>query len=605
MGAAFDREGKDGAISRTVFDTWYPGYVTQVVDAHNIISLLTETALYRHATPHFYTLNDFPEEYRDFIVSAFYPSPWKGGWWRLRDAVDYCVTASKAVLHTAAKYRAELQYDKYQMGRDVIARFQKEPPYAWIIPQEQKDTPTAALLLNKMMALGIDIYKAEQSFVSGGISYSAGTWVIPMTQPFALFIKNIFEEQDYPDLTKYPYAWQGLVRIQKFPDAYLPPYDMAGWTLPYQMGVKVAIANEPLKISLSPVEKVVPPAGKVASGAGYAYLLCPKTNNSFIAVNRILNKGGEVQRAKDSFTVGNKRYPAGTFIVPSRSVSSSFMNSLAKELFLDIDATGGRVSAETFKLKTPRVALYKSWTASMDEGWTRWLFEQFEFSFTNIHDADVKAGNLRDRFDVIVIPAMSTDDIVNGHRKGTMPPQYVGGITKAGVQHIKKFIEEGGTLVTLNSGSLFPIDELGVPVSDALKDIRPVRRQFEQPAQRKPPKFACPGSVLRMEFNSKHPVAFGMPEKAPALFSRSPAFNISSSFEGEKAPITIAKYPKGSLLMSGFIMGEKYLHNKASAVEVPLGKGKVILLGFGVQSRAQPHGAFKLLFNSLYYGAVR
>jgi len=360
-----------------------------------------------------------------------------------------------------------------------------------------------------------------------------------MTQPFALFIKNIFEEQDYPDLTKYPHAWQGLVRIQKFPDAYLPPYDMAGWTLPYQMGVNVATAAEPLKMSLSPLEKVVPPAGKVASGAGYAYLLCPKTNNSFIAVNRILIKGGQVQRAKDSFTVGGKTYPPGTFVVPSRSVSSSFTNSLAKELFLDIGATGGSVSAKTFKLKTPKVALYKSWTASMDEGWTRWLFEQFEFSFTNIHDADVRAGNLRERFDVIVIPAMSTDAIVNGHRKGTMPMQYVGGITKTGVQHIKKFIEEGGTLVTLNSGSLFAIDELGVAVSDALKDVRPVRRQFEQPSQRKPPKFACPGSILRMDFNNKHPVAYGMPAEAPALFTRSPAFNISSTFEGEKAPITV------------------------------------------------------------------
>jgi hypothetical protein len=131
MGAAFDRAGQDGAISRIVFDTWYPGYVTQIADARNMISLLTETALYRYATPHFYTVNDFPEAYRDFTVSTFYPSPWKGGWWRLEDAVEYCLTASRAVLHTAAIYREELLFDKYQMGRDTIARFSKEPPYAW------------------------------------------------------------------------------------------------------------------------------------------------------------------------------------------------------------------------------------------------------------------------------------------------------------------------------------------------------------------------------------------------------------------------------------------------------------------------------------------
>ena len=134
MGTAFDREGKPGAISRTVFDSWYPGYVTQVADSHNVISLLTETALYRYATPRFYTVDEFPEPYRDFTVSTFYPNPWKGGWWRLRDAVDYCLTASKAVLTTASNYRQELLYDKYQMGRDTIAKFRKEPPYGWIVP---------------------------------------------------------------------------------------------------------------------------------------------------------------------------------------------------------------------------------------------------------------------------------------------------------------------------------------------------------------------------------------------------------------------------------------------------------------------------------------
>ncbi len=604
MGAAFDREGKDGAISRIVFDTWYPGYVTQVVDFHNIISLLTETALYRYATPHFYTLSDFPEEYRDFTPSVFYPSPWKGGWWRLKDAVDYCLTASKAVLHTAAKYPAELLYDKYQMGRDVIARFKKEPPYAWIIPQEQWDAPTAALLLNKMILLGIDVYQAKEGFVSDGISYPAGTWVIPMSQPFAFFVKAVFEEQKYPDLAEYPDLWQGLVRPQEVPDVYLPPYDMAGWTLPYQMGVKVATANTPLQVALAPVEKAVPSAGKVERGAGYAYLISPKTNNSFIAANRILAKGGEVLWARESFSVGGKTYPPGTLVVPARNVSRSFMDSLAKELSLIIGGTGNRVAAKTYTLKAPRVALYKSWTASMDEGWTRWLFEQFEFPFTNIHDAEVRAGELGKRFDVLVIPSMSTNAIVDGNRQGTIPPQYVGGITTAGVNNIKEFVEEGGTLVLLNSGCLFAIDKLDIPVSDALKDVR-ARGRREAAEDAKPPKFACPGSLLRMEFDSEHPVAFGMPEEAPAVFTYSPAFNILPSFEGKEAPGVIARYPKGNLLMSGYLMGEQYLKNKVSAVEVPLGKGKVILLGFGVQSRAQPHGTFKLLFNSLYYGVAR
>lgn len=591
MGAAFEREGKEGVISRIRYSGGYAGHVTVAAEYQNVIGVLTETALYRYATPHFYTLNDFPEDFRDFTRSFFYPSPWKGGWWRLRDAVEYCLTASKAVLHTAALYREEFLYGKYQMGRDNIARFQKEPPYAWIIPQVQWDPPTAALLLNKMILLGIDVYKAEKSFVSSGITYPAGTWVIPMNQAFALFVKTLFEEQRLPDLAKYPALWQGVTRPQKFSEAFLPPYDMAGCTLPYQMGVKVSQANTPLEVSLSPLEKVMPPAGKVEGGAGYAYLLSPRINNSFIAVNRILKKGGEVLWARESFSVGGKSYPPGTLIVLARSVSRSLMDSLARELFLNVGGTGSRVTVKTYNLRTPRVALYKPWVASMDEGWTRWLFEQFEFPFTNIYDANIRAGELGKNFDVLVIASMSTDAIVNGHKPGTIPPQYAGGITATGVKNIREFIEGGGALVTLNSGCLFAIDMLGVPVRDTLKDVRA-------------PKFACPGSVLRMKFDPKHPVAFGMPKEAPAMFVRSPAFNILPSFKGEM-PVAIAKYPGRDLLMSGFLKGEEYLRNRASVVDVPFGKGKIILLGFGIQQRGQPHGTFKLLFNSLYYGPVR
>lgn len=602
MGAAFDREGKKGAISRISFSGGYPGHVTCAAEYQNIISVMTETGLYRYATPHHYTLADFPEDFRDLTPSFFYPTPWESGWWRLRDAVEYCLTASKAVLHTAALYREKFLYDKYQMGRDNIERFQKEPPYAWIIPQDQWDPPTAALLLNKMILLGIDVYQAKEAFVSDGISYPAGTWVIPMNQAFALFVKTLFEEQNFPDLAKYPSLWQGVTRPQKFPGAFLPPYDMAGFTLPYQMGVKVLKANSPLKASLSPLDEVAPPAGKVEGKAGYAYLLSPRINNSFIAINRILKKGGEVLWAGQSFSVRGKSYPPGTLLVLARSVSPSLMNSLAKELFLNIGTTESRISASTSKLRAPRVALYKPWAASMDEGWTRWIFEQFEFPFLNIYDNEIRAGELGKSFDVLVIASMSTDAIVEGHKPGTIPPEYAGGITSKGVQNIREFVEQGGTLVTLNSGCLFPIETLALPVSNALKNLTPTRGRGDA-AEASPVKFACPGSVLKMKFDSKHPVAYGMPEEAPAMYVRSPAFTIHPSFE-RKMPATVAKYPASNLLISGFLKGEEFLCNKASVVDVPLGKGKIILLGFGLQQRAQPHGTFKLLFNSIYYGSI-
>jgi hypothetical protein len=607
MAYDFDRKGQEGAISRIVFDFIYPGYEDSFCDFFNVISIMTEIAHYRYATPHFYTVSDFPPEYKDFTIGAFYPSPWKGGWWRLKDGVEYALTASKSVLHTASVYRETFLYGKYQMGKDTIARFKEQPPYAWIILQDQHDPASACHLIDNMILEGIDVYEAANPFVCDGVSHERGTWVIPMNQSFSRFVKAIFEEQNYPDLTKYPNLWQGIVRPQIFSDVFLPPYDMAGWTLPYQMGVKVLAANSPLEASLVPVQKAALPEAKATGKAGYAYLISSKTNNGFIAVNRILKKGGQVFRIKNAIKHGGQSFPPGTFVVPSKGVSESFMDSLAKELNLRIRGIAKPIKTTILAVKAPRVALYQSWTASSDEGWTRWLLEQYEFPFANIHDAEMRAGDLKDRFDTLIIPSMSTDDIVKGHETGTMPPRYVGGITDAGVKNIKKFVEDGGTLVALNSSCLFALEELNLPVNDALKNLRSGGRRYDSLAagsRSVPAKFACPGSILRMNFDTKHPVAYGMPEEGCGMFYRSAAFDILPIFEEDPA-VAISKYSESDLLMSGYLLGEKYLQNKTAAVDVPFGKGRVILLGFAVQNRGQTHGTFKLLFNSIFYSTMQ
>ncbi len=593
MGAAFDEQGKEGAISRLIFDTWYPGYVTQVVDSHNIISILTETALYRYATPHFYTIRDFPPEYRDLTMSAFYPNPWKGGWWRLKDAVDYCLTASMAVLDVASKYRKELLFNKYRMGKDIINRFTQEPPYAWIIPEKQQDPHTTALLLNRMILLGIDIYRSEESFSCDGIKYPAGTFVIPMNQPFALFIKNVFEEQHYPDLRKYPDLWQGLIRPRKFEGAPFESYDMMGWTLPYQFGVKVRIANSPVKPNMTRLKEVKPLAGKIRGKPNFAYLLSHETNASFIAMNRVLNQGGKVLWVKESFSAQNTKFPEGTMIIPSSSVKRSLIEKLANELSLDITGISERPKIQTYDLRKVKIGMYKSWIPSTDEGWTRWILEKYEFPYTSIFDADIRAGNLIKNYDVIVMPdTWRPELVIKGHSKGTMPPQYVGGITLQGLRNLRAFAEEGGMIVFLNSVCDLAIENFRLPIRNVLQKV-------------KREDFVCDGSILRVEFDSKHPVAYGMPEEGGTIFSESCAFEVMPTFDGEKSPVSAAKYPAENPLMSGWIYGQKLIQQKSAVVEVPYGKGKIILLGFPVQFRAQSYGTFKLLFNSLFYAGAR
>ena len=224
----------------------------------------------------------------------------------------------------------------------------------------------------------------------------------------------------------------------------------------------------------------------------------------------------------------------------------------------------------------------------MDVGWCTLLLEQFEFPFEEIQNADIKAGNLKNRYDVILFADMSKESIINGLAEDSIPPEYAGGIGGDGILNLKAFVQSGGTLITLDSSCSLPIESFGLPVNDVLKDLG---RE----------KFFCPGSILEIELDNSHPIAYGMESKSAGFFARSPAFDLLPSFNKEKARVVV-KYPQKNPLLSGWILGENHLFNKSAVIDVPLGKGRVILLAFRVQHRIQPHGTFKLLFNSLYYG---
>src|SRR5580704_622724 len=200
MAAYLDEHDMPGAMHRGRFDDWYPGFVDHVNNFRNTVSFLTETALYRYATPHFYTVEDFPRDKQDLRTEVFYPSPWTGGWWRLADAVRYNIAASMSVLDTAAKNREELLYDRYRAGHDVIEHFIKDPPYAYVIPREQRDRNTAAVLVEKLLVDGIEVHQATQKFTANGSTFQEGDWVVLMDQPFAALVKELFDVQKYPDL---------------------------------------------------------------------------------------------------------------------------------------------------------------------------------------------------------------------------------------------------------------------------------------------------------------------------------------------------------------------------------------------------------------------
>ena len=594
MGQGFDGADQPGALSRTAFDLWYPGYADgPSVETHNIPSILTETANFRYATPHFYRLSDFPEPYRDLTAGTFYPSPWQGGWWRLRDAIEYNLTASISVLDAAAKYRYEFLYYKYKMGKDVIERFSQEPPYGWIFSADQSDPATCRLMLNRFIGYGIEVYTADESFTHEGLSYPKGTFIIPTSQAFGTYVKNILEIQEYPDLRKYGHLWQGLSRAVRWDGAPLAPYDGVGWTLHMQMGIEAHQMSTPLdEIAWTPLSDEILSPGAI-SGSGSQYVIPSSENASVVAVNRILKAGGKAARTVSETTVGGKRFKAGSFVVDAGSISRSTLAKIADET--GATAQGGRVSAQLKTLNSPRVALYKSWTASMDAGWISFIFDRYEIPFHSLTDAEIRAGDLGSRFDVIVLPDQNASSIINGHRKGTMPPEYVGGIKQIGIDNLRAFVAVGGTLVCNKSSSEFAINEFILPIKNALKDV-------------KSDTFNCPGSLIKVAYEDDHPLTFGLEERGVGYFSRGLAFELITDTENKEQDEknrerihTVAHYPDEGLLLSGWILGEELIHGKSAILEVEHEEGKIILFGFNFHNRAQSYRNFKLMFNALWY----
>jgi hypothetical protein len=286
------------------------------------------------------------------------------------------------------------------------------------------------------------------------------------------------------------------------------------------------------------------------------------------------------------------RYPPGSLIV--RNVSFEKLRPLVDELGLTgeqlMPADETALRANVLRLRAPRIALYQPWVANMDEGWTRWLLEKYEFPYSSLHNEEIRAGKLNEKYDVIVFASQSKNGILNGTRGEWVRPEYRGGLGDDGSKAIENFVRAGGTLVVLDDAADFAIDTLGLPVRNSLRGVSA-------------DKFYCPGAVLQIYVDNRNPVAYGMPEKTSAYFLNSPAFEISAPFTENNAR-AVAKYPSTNSLQSGWIGGPEYLYDKVAAAEVSVGKGRVVLLGFRAQFRAQPHATFKLLFNSLFWSAA-
>ncbi len=596
MAADLAAAGKAGVLTNAMYDNWWNGGMRTTPQRHNIVAVLTEAASVKMASPLFIERDQLKGATRGFAghePAVNFVDPWQGGWWRLRDIVDYERICARSILTLAGRYKDQFRANQRELGLASIREGREEPPFAWVVPVEQRDPGTASKMVQILHDSGIEVRRARSAFMADGVTYPPGSWLLPADQPFRSHLKDVMERQVYPNRL----AANGQAEA---------PYDVAGWTLPLQMGVTAVPLGTPYRGDFEVVDRVEGPRGGVeGSEKPEFYSIANRANDDFRVVNALQAAGVEVRRLRFPATSGNEELPAGTLLVPAtdgaRAVFDRVLPGVSTRVEGRVGLTDTSGSRGPVLLPKSRTGLYQPWVPSMDEGWTRLVLEQFGFPFATLHDADVRAGGLADRFDSILLPSVPARVLREGYKPGESEPAYVGGLGPEGIQALREFVERGGHLICLEDSCNLAIEEFRLPVRNVLKDL-------------KSSEFYAPGSILRCRLEKDGrdhlggdrsvPLTAGMPDEVSVYFDRSLAFEAAEAGKNSADSRVahagmVATYAPANALESGWLLGPEKLQGKAALADVEFGTGHVVLFGFPPQHRGQPHGTFRLLFNAL------
>jgi hypothetical protein len=635
-------EGKPGATTRrgANYSTWWNGGLRTTVYFHNMIGLLTETI--GNPTP-----IEIPFLPQRQLASSDLVAPVPPGPWKFRQSVDYSVTANRAVLDVAARHREQFLFNIWRMGMNSIERGNRDhwtvtpsdiervrvaatradgaqgdaatrpdaqrgggignrglpmqywrqlhapserDPRGYILPSDQPDFPTATKFVNALIKTGITVHRASAPFTVGGKSYPAGSYVVKTAQAFRPHVLDMFEPQDHPNDFQYPGG------------PPIPPYDNAGWTLAYQMGVAFDRILDGFDGPFTRIEGMatVPPGRITGAPNATGYIIDHRLNDAALVVNRLLKNGHEVTWLPD-----------GRFHVASRGNTRTLLQQLATQTGVSFEGVRVRVSGDARRLRQPRVALWDTYGGSMPSGWVRWLLERYEFPFEVVYPPQLDTGALRARYDVMIFVDGAIPERDGGGGGGfgggsldtaTVPAEWRARMGRATVAktvpQLRRFLEEGGTILTIG-GSTSLAKHLGLPITSALVEQREGR---EQPLPRE--KYYIPGSVLEVRVDSTMPIAHGMPSRVDVFFDDSPAFRLASD-AATRGIRRIAWFDTDAPLRSGWAWGQQHLNGATAMAQATVGRGTLYLFGPEITFRAQPHGTFKLLFNGIFLGGAR
>ncbi|TDI35514.1 MAG: hypothetical protein E2P03_00455 [Acidobacteria bacterium] len=583
MSMRLEEDGRTGVGHDMIFDSYWPGGTRNTAWWKNVTGLLSEVASVRIASPVYIEKGELEgnrKGFPDYGRRSNYPSPWSGGWWRLRDIVDYELTATMALLEGCSRFHESLLTNFYELGRRQVQKGLQEAPFAFLIPPDQHDPVASARLVELLLRHGIEIQRARKDFTVENRSYPAGTTIIPAAQPYRAFLLTMLQPQRYPE-----------VRAGR-DSAILPPYDVTSWSLPLSMGVKVDPAGAPVTVATTSLDEPDWPGAQLHTGAA-GLRISHAADSIYPFMNRLLAAGHPVYWLRDRQENG----APGDVYVPSAGPAAGRLQALVDELHVPARSLDTAPGGAALRLKPVSIGLYKPWVASMDEGWTRWLLEEYGFPYRNLSNADMRDGSYADQVDLILLPDIEKDILRDGRpsdparrrRTAPLPPDYAGGLGDEGGEKLRNWIlEKGGTVVALDSSADYLIELLELPVTNVLEDVDDAH-------------FRCPGAMLRIEVNTDHLLAWGLQPQEAAYFASSPAFRTYPP-DARFARRVVAAYPddRRDILISGYLSGAKLLARRAAVVDLRAGAGRVVLLGFRVQHRAQTTRTFKLLFNSLY-----